>query len=930
MRRLLFVAAIVVAGCVVAGCGATGSKVTSESAATKTVSAQAPGGDLVTLLSQGVRIKRLDNGLVLITKENRTASVVSVFAVVKAGGMLEGQYLGSGISHLTEHLVAGGSTVNRTEAQIQDKLDEIGAVTNAFTSQDRTAYFIDTMPEHLGSAVDLLSDWLQNAKIDPAEFQREWGVVQREILDGEDDPDRQMAYLLDETMYPDMPQGIRTIGYYGNIQKLTRDDVYAYYRGHYSPSNAAVCAAGDFDGAEAMAALEKAFAGWAGVKARPVVLSEPVPPVTDLVAVKEMDVRLTGGTIAYHSCRLSSPDLYPLDVLADILGRGESSRLMADLKTKRNLVLGIAAWNYTPNWPGGEFVIRFSCLPDKTDQVRAAVAEHLAAVCRQAPSADEVEKVKQIKISEQLMGLRTASEQARSLATDKLGLGDPYFSARYVENIQKVTPEDVLRVARKYLQGTRSTTAIVQPKSAAAQAAQVAPVPRPTTARIVLPESGLTLLVHRTPGQPAVSMIAAMKAGQSIETAETAGISAMTARYLERGTKSRSEEEIARFFDGLGGSLEIDSGWNALYCEAVVLRQDFAAALDVFADVVLAPAFAADKLASTRDRQLAVLQAMQSDASAECALYFDQQFFPGSPYRFPKVGTTEAIKAITADDVRDFYERVRVGRNMVVTIAGDVDPAEVERMVRACLASKLQPGQPVLAPSGIAPRKVEAIEIYPRQTQKKAAVVIVGYPGTDLFDVNDRLAMEVFDTICSGYYMPRGWLHDTLRGQSLVYGVHFSGRQGLLSGYYRSEAACQPENATRVARLMMDLVTMGRDYAYTEQEIARAKTTILTAREMRSQTPEGIAQVMTFDELYGLGYDFEQKYVERIKAVTADDVRRVASRFIGPPVVCITTPQPHLLDLNELRRPYDAETLKAMRAQTPDEVHQGRSHQAPQ
>jgi len=930
MRRLSFVAAIVVVGFAVAGCGAAGSNVTPESAAAKTVSAQAPGGDLVTLMSQGVRIKRLDNGLVLITKENRTASVVSVHAVVKAGAMLEGQYLGAGISHLTEHLVAGGSTVRRSEAQIQDKLDEIGAVTNAFTSQDRTVYFIDTMPEHLGTAIDLLSDWLQNAKIDPAEFQREWGVVQREILSGEDDPDRQMAYLLDEAMYPGLPQGIRTIGYYANIQQLTRDDVYSYYKSRYSPSNVAVCAAGDFDGAEAMAALEKAFAGWTGPKARPVVLSEPVPPVTDLVVVKEMDVRLTQGTIAYHSCRLSHPDLYALDVLADLLGSGESSRLVADLKTKRNLILGIEAWNATPDWPGGEFAVRFACTPDKTDQVRAAVAEHLAAVCRQAPLAEEVEKVKRQKISQQVMSLRTASSQARALAGDVLGLGDPYFSARYAENIQKVTPEDVLRVARKYLQGTRSITVLVQPKSGAAQAAQVAPVARPTTARIALPESGLTLLVHRTPGQPAVSMIAAMKAGQSIETAETAGISALTAQYLKRGTVGRSEEEIARFFDGIGGSFDTGAGWNALYCQATVLREDFDAALDVFADLVLHPAFAADKFPSTQARQLAVLQAMQSDAETECELYFDQQFFTGSPYRFPAVGTAEAIKAFTADDVRDFYQRIRVGRNMVVTIAGDVDPAEVERMVKARLASKLQPGQPVLAPSGIAPRKVEAIEIYPRQTQKAAAVVIVGYPGTDVFDVNDRVAMDVFDTICSGYYMPRGWLHDTLRGQSLVYGVHFSGRQGLLPGYYRSEAKCEPENATRVARLMMDLVTMGRDYAYTEQDIARAKTTILTAIEMRNQTPEVAAQMMTFHELYGLGYDFEQKSAERIRAVTADDVRRVASRFIGPPVVCITTPKPQLLDLNELRRPYDAEALKAMRAQTPGEVHPGRTHQAPQ
>lgn len=939
MKRSLLLVLAVVAGCLVAGCQGAGSKAAPVAepspASGGAVTAELPGpqgsgGDLVAMLARGVRMKRLDNGLVLIAKENHSAPVVSVYAVVKAGGMLEGEYLGAGISHLTEHLVAGGSTANRTETEIQNTLDEIGAVSNAFTTQDRTAYFVDTTPEHVGTAVDLIADYLQNARIAPAEFEREFGVVQREILTGEGESDRQAAYLLSETLFPDMPQGLRVIGYYANIQKLTRDDVWAYYQSRYVPSNVAVCAAGDFDGAQVLAAMEKALGAWTGPRTRPAVLSDPVPPVTDILAVKEMDTHLAEGTIAWHSCRLSSPDLYPLDVLADILGSGDSSRLAADLKTKRNLVFAVSAWNFTPDWPGGEFAVSFTCDPAKVDQVRAAVAEHLAAVCRKPPAAEEVEKVKRLKVADQLMGLRTASAQARSLASDVLSLSDPYFSARYVENIQKVTADDVFRVAQKYLRGTHSVTAMVRPKTAAAEATQAEGAARSTTTRVTFPESDLTLLVLKTPGQPAVSMLAAMKAGQSIETADTAGISAMTARYLERGTAKRSEEQVAEFFDSIGGSLSADSGWNSLYCQAVVLNRDFDAAFEVFADVVLNPAFAAGKLESTRGRLLAALQAMQSDPFGQCSLYFDQQFFTDSPYRFPKVGTPQTIKALTADDVRDFYGRIRVGRNMVLAVAGDVEPADVERLVKDRIASKLTAGRPVEAPSNVQPRKIAAQEIYPQKSEKPGATVIVGYAGVDLFDMNDRFAMDVFDTICSGYYMPRGWLHDTLRGQSLVYAVHFSGRAGLLPGYYRAAALCEPDKVTRVTRLMMDLLTMGRDYAYTEAELSRAKTTILTAREMERQTPEAIAMMMTFDELYGLGYDFEQKYAERIKAVTADDVRRVAGKFIGPPVICITTPQPEAVDLDELRRPYDAEKLKAMRAETPAKVPQGRPHSTPQ
>ena len=125
------------------------------------------GGNLVAEFRKGVRVRQLDNGLVLIVKENHTAQVVSVYAIVRAGGILEEEYLGAGISHLTEHLVAGGSTANRTERQIADTLDEIGGVSNAYTSTDRTAYFINAMPEHVGTAIDLVADYMQNALIKP-------------------------------------------------------------------------------------------------------------------------------------------------------------------------------------------------------------------------------------------------------------------------------------------------------------------------------------------------------------------------------------------------------------------------------------------------------------------------------------------------------------------------------------------------------------------------------------------------------------------------------------------------------------------------------------------------------------------------------------------------------------------------------------------
>jgi Zn-dependent M16 (insulinase) family peptidase len=116
---------------------------------------------------------------------------------------------------------------------------------------------------------------------------------------------------------------------------------------------------------------------------------------------------------------------------------------------------------------------------------------------------------------------------------------------------------------------------------------------------------------------------------------------------------------------------------------------------------------------------------------------------------------------------------------------------------------------------------------------------------------------------------------------------------------------------------MMDLVYSGRGYAYTEDDLRRAKTAILTARQMRLQAPERVALLMTLNELYGLGYDFEDKYAALLKAVTADDLKRVVAAYINQPVVCITTPQPELVSAEELSKPFDAARLKEMRSRPP-------------
>src|SRR5690348_11944184 len=159
----------------------------------------------------------LRNGLVVITRRV-SSPVLSVRGYAFTGGVYEGKWLGGGLSHLLEHLVAGGSNGRRTEEQNKELLQQIGNNSNAYTSEEQTVFFVNTTPEHMAEAVDLVTGWMFTAKITPAEYAREYEVVQRELEMGKGEPDRQLEYMAMMNRYRVSPARVPVIGYQAVIQ----------------------------------------------------------------------------------------------------------------------------------------------------------------------------------------------------------------------------------------------------------------------------------------------------------------------------------------------------------------------------------------------------------------------------------------------------------------------------------------------------------------------------------------------------------------------------------------------------------------------------------------------------------------------------------------------------------------------------------------
>ncbi|MGA2231604.1 MAG: pitrilysin family protein, partial [Tepidisphaeraceae bacterium] len=198
----------------------------------------------------------LRNGLTVIVKRI-PSPVVAVRGYCATGGVYEGKWLGGGLSHLLEHLVAGGSNDRRTEAENKNLLQRIGNDSNAYTTEDHTAFFVNTTTPHMEEAVDLVAGWMLGAQITFPEYRREYQVVQRELERGKGIPDMVFWNLLLTNRYHVSPTRIPVIGYQEVIQGLSRDDVYSYYQLAYTPSNMVFAVVGDIDPEQMLATVRK-------------------------------------------------------------------------------------------------------------------------------------------------------------------------------------------------------------------------------------------------------------------------------------------------------------------------------------------------------------------------------------------------------------------------------------------------------------------------------------------------------------------------------------------------------------------------------------------------------------------------------------------------------------------------------------------------
>jgi len=817
----------------------------------------------------------LPNGLTLIIKPDRSAALASVQVWVKTGSQHEGAHLGAGLSHYLEHMLFKGTT-RRAGREISATVQAHGGYINAYTTFDRTVYYIDLPSEHTGMAVDLLADAVLNSTLPADETAKEKDVILREIAMTKDEPENRLWDALFGTAFREHPYRQPIIGHRDVFSAVTREDLMGYYRERYVPNNLVVVIVGDVDLAATRVLVEQHFGAAPRVRLAPVLV--PAEPVQ--LAPRELHrfekVELSRGALAWPIPGLTHADAPMLDLLATVLGGGDSSVLWQEIREKAGLVHSIDSSSWNPG-SSGLFCIGYSADAAKRVAAIAAIMRTLERCATKGFTAAQLKKAMRQVVVGEINTRKTMSGQASRLGAAEVVVGDLDYSRAYFERLRAVTPADLKRVLRAYLRPERLNSISLNPleKTATAAAAVAGQSSRPDFSEITLP-NGVRLLLQPDRRLPNLHLRLAVTGGPLFEESGQRGSSSLLATMLTKDAGKRSAAQVAQFIEEVGGSFHPLSGNNSLGLAAEVLPPDFDRALAVISDAVLAPAFKPGTFKLEQEAQLAGLADDVDDVVTLARKLTRRKFFGAHPLALDASGDEAGVKALTPAALRALHRRLFVGSNVVLAVAGDFDPKKLMPKLKAFL-SKIPRGRVPTAQPGERTIRLPAeagdfVEIQPR----KQAVVLQAFPGTRVH-APDYHVGEVADELFSG--MASRLFERVREEKGLAYFVRSGRVLGLDTGMFYFFAGTQPGKEGEVLAEIDAEIARVQAGGVEDVELRRCQARLKAGQRASMQTNASRALQASLNALQGQPINAWKNYDAKIDAVTVADLAKFAGKY---------------------------------------------------
>jgi predicted Zn-dependent peptidase len=388
----------------------------------------------------------LDNRLRIVAEHIPTLKSVTIGIWVNVGSRDEraGE---EGLSHFLEHMFFKG-TKRRSATQISREIDALGGEMNAFTTRETTTFYVKVLDQQLEAALELLSDLFHRSRFDSKEVHKEKQVVLEEIRMVQDDPEDLVQELHMKHVLGEHPLGRPILGAAARIEKLRRQDLLAYVRAHYDPRHTVISVAGNFSWKRLEGLLQRHFAlPYAGTGIMP---HRWPPELSSGLLVQKKPLEQVHLCLGLRGVAAGHKDRYAVHALNGVLGGSVSSRLFQEVREKRGLVYSIYSFLSTYS-DAGMMTIYAGTRPREVQRVIELVRRELKRLRSQGVEPKDLARVKNQMKGSLMLGLESSHSRMSKLAKDELSQGCHVSLEQMAAEIDRVTVEQVSRIARELL-----------------------------------------------------------------------------------------------------------------------------------------------------------------------------------------------------------------------------------------------------------------------------------------------------------------------------------------------------------------------------------------------------------------------------------------------------------------------------------------------
>jgi zinc protease len=860
---------------------------------------------------EGISEFHLDNGMKVLLFPDKSSPKVTVNLTVFVGSRHEG-YGEAGMAHLLEHMVFKGTP---THQNIPKSLQERGAEFNGTTWLDRTNYY-ETLPasdENLEFALKLEADRLVNSFISAEDLAKEFSVVRSEFERGENSPQRVLMQRVTAAAFEWHNYGQSTIGNRADIEKVPADSLRRFYQKYYQPDNVILVIAGKFDEKKSLEFVKNYF----GViprperKLEPTYTEEPAQDGERMVTLRRVGDVALAATL-YHIPSGGHPDFAAVDVLSTIMTSEPAGRLYESL-VKRRVAASVFGMTFALHDPGIlMFMAEATQGTDGTALVQSLI-ESGEGTAEKAFTPEEVERARSELLKQRELTVADSQRVAIELS-DWSAQGDWRLFFLYRDRLEKVTAEDVTRVAATYLVRNNRTAGVYEPT----KEAQRATIPAtPDLAEMIGDYKGrsdvaqgeefdvdplaiekrlarstlssgikVTLLPKKTRGS-IVNLRLNFRYGNAEALKGLAVAAELMPQMLNRGSEHMTRQQITDELNNYRAQLRVSGTPGVLSVSVQTSRENVAKVLEIVKEVMKHPLFPKEELEIIREEQIAQINQQMSDPIALAMTNVSRKISP-YPVDDPRYVPTmdeeaERVKAVTVEQIKDVYSHMLSSAVGELTIVGDFDPELVlpavdefttgwssevkfERLARVSVNNEKGDREQILTPDKPNAAYIAAMTIPMRDDHPDYAALSIGNFVLGSSGLSSRLG-------------------DRLRQkEGLSYSVQSSLQPSAVDERttFFLFAISNPDNAPKVHEAIQDELKKLLENGITAEELEAAKAGYLQEQQVQRTEDRAIVQTLESYAFIGRDMKFVAEFEDKISKLTVEEVNAALKKHIDP------------------------------------------------